>query len=155
MSVIFDPRVLRRWYGEMEVEKHVYPAGLAGEVFMKNLKEKGTLTGGYCKKCNIIYVPAKAFCERCFSEINEFREFEPRGVLKSYTRVYVGRAGERLKEPYYVGFVEIPGTYGGIIHRIGGVDEGGIRIGMEVEAVLKPVNERRGSITDILYFKPV
>jgi uncharacterized OB-fold protein len=30
-----------------------------------------------------------------------------------------------------------------------------VKIGMRVQAVWKPENEREGAITDILYFKPI
>ena len=37
---------------------------------------------------------------------------------------------------------------------LGEVSPGDVKIGMEVEAVWKPVAERTGSILDIAYFKP-
>ena len=44
---------------------------------------------------------------------------------------------------------------GGIMHKLGEVDPDAVKIGMRVQAVWKPEEEREGSITDILYFKPV
>ena len=43
---------------------------------------------------------------------------------------------------------------GGFLHKLGEVAPDDVRIGMEVEAVWKPVEERTGSILDIAYFRP-
>jgi len=43
----------------------------------------------------------------------------------------------------------------GIMHLLGEVEPGDIKIGMKVKAVWKPEEEREGSITDIIYFKPL
>jgi uncharacterized OB-fold protein len=37
---------------------------------------------------------------------------------------------------------------------LGEVDPKEVKIGMRVQAVWKPADERQGSINDILYFKP-
>jgi len=149
-----DPRILKRWYGHMEVEEYVYPAGLAGEIFLKNLKEKGVLTGSCCEKCGVTYMPARAFCECCFSKIEKYVECEPKGYVKSYTIVYIDKDGNKLEKPEIIALIHIPGAKGGIIHRLGEVEPEDVCINMEVEAVLKPKEQREGSITDILYFKP-
>jgi hypothetical protein len=41
------------------------------------------------------------------------------------------------------------------MHLLGEVDPDAVEIGMKVEAVWKPEEERTGSITDIKYFKPL
>jgi uncharacterized OB-fold protein len=43
----------------------------------------------------------------------------------------------------------------GILHRIGDVKPSNASVGIKVEAVWKPSQQRTGSITDIRYFKPV
>ncbi|MCH8961894.1 MAG: hypothetical protein IH820_11380, partial [Bacteroidetes bacterium] len=42
----------------------------------------------------------------------------------------------------------------GILHMLAEVDPDNVFLGMAVEAVWKPEVERRGAITDILYFRP-
>jgi len=51
--------------------------------------------------------------------------------------------------------IKIHGTDGGLVHKIGETSPKDVKIGMEVEAVFKPREEREGSINDIKYFKPV
>jgi len=43
---------------------------------------------------------------------------------------------------------------GGIIHRLGKIQPEDIEIGMPVRAVLKPIEQREGSILDIIHFEP-
>ena len=43
----------------------------------------------------------------------------------------------------------------GFMHMLGEVDPKEVHIGMNVKAVWKPPEAREGSVTDILYFKPV
>jgi uncharacterized OB-fold protein len=43
---------------------------------------------------------------------------------------------------------------GGFLHKLGDIAPDDVRIGMEVEAVWRPRNEREGSILDIAYFRP-
>src|SRR5881409_1082561 len=65
-------------------------------------------------------------------------------------------ATRRLKSPLLVAVVEIdeasPGM--GILHTLSEVEPSRVTIGMKVQAVWKPAEERQGAITDIRYFKP-
>jgi len=63
----------------------------------------------------------------------------------------------RLEDPQLPAVIEIDGASSGmgIMHMLGEVDPQEIEIGMRVQAVWKPAEERVGSITDIAYFKPI
>jgi uncharacterized OB-fold protein len=60
-------------------------------------------------------------------------------------------------EPEIPAVIDIDGTQPavGIMHLLGEVDPKAVEIGMKVQAVWKPAEEREGSILDIKYFKPV
>jgi len=141
------------WPSDMEVEKHVYTLGLSGEKFFKELMENGKIVAGKCSNCGKLYLPPRSFCIHCFGEIKEYVDVGLRGKVKSYTIVSVDMDNKPLETPKVIGFIEFPGVIGGLIHFIN-VKPEEIRIGMEVEAVLKPKEERKGNIMDILYFKP-
>jgi uncharacterized OB-fold protein len=79
----------------------------------------------------------------------------PEGELLSFTAVYVDIDGKRLDAPQWVGLVRLAGASGVTVHYLGEVKPEGWHVGMKVQAVLKPANERVGSIKDIAYFKPV
>ncbi len=141
-------------HGEIPVYAQ-YTFGIAGERFFREIKDKGRIMGTKCSKCDLVYVPARIYCEQCFGELTEWLETPGRGVLHSFTVSHVDLDGNRLKEPIVVGLVKFDGVYGGIVHRITGVEPGQMNIGMPVEIVLKPKTRRTGSILDIDCFKPV
>ena len=64
---------------------------------------------------------------------------------------------QKLTDPLIPSVIEIDGaTEGcGIMHMIGGVDPKAVQVGMKVEAVSKPADEREGSITDIQHWRPI
>jgi len=135
----------------------VYTTGIAGERFFRALKDEGTLMGTYCTECDVMYVPGRLYCERCFAHLNDEAWFDAgtRGRVHTFTVMHIGLDDEPLETPRILAYVEIGDTDGGLVHNLGEVDLEEIFIGMPVEAVLKPATERTGSITDILYFKPI
>jgi uncharacterized protein len=70
----------------------------------------------------------------------------------TFTFLNVGLDGSQLENPELIIFVCF--ADGGLIHRLGEVELDKVEIGMTVEAVFKPKEERVGSILDIQYFKP-
>ena len=135
----------------------VYTTGIAGERFFRALKDEGALMGTYCTECDVMYVPGRLYCERCFAHLNDEAWFDAgtRGRVHTFTVMHIGLDDEPLETPRILAYVEIGDTDGGLVHNLGEVDLEEIFIGMPVEAVLKPATERTGSITDILYFKPI
>jgi uncharacterized OB-fold protein len=98
-------------------------------------------------------VPAAAFCERCLSELEDWVDVGTSGEVHTFTLLYEDYDGSRRETPEIVAFIKLGD--GGLIHRLGEVDPHDIAIGMKVEAVFKAKKERKGSILDIAFFKPV
>ncbi|MHA1593323.1 MAG: Zn-ribbon domain-containing OB-fold protein [Candidatus Baldrarchaeia archaeon] len=153
LEKIRDPERMRRWPGHMETD-YVYTVGLAGERFFREIKDNGKFYGTRCEKCGITYFPARTFCERCLSELKEWVEVSPRGYVEMYTIAYMDLEGNKLEKPEIWAFIRFEGVFGGLVHKLGEVKPEEVKIGMVVEPVLKPKEQREGSITDILYFKP-
>jgi len=135
----------------------VYTMGLAGEKFFRALKDEGKIMGTHCKQCDVMYVPGRLYCERCFAHLGEDAWFDAGtlGRIHTFTQVRIGLEGAPLDRPRLLAFIKVGETDGGIVHDLGEVDPNEVFIEMPVEAVLKPQTERTGSISDILYFKPV
>ena len=150
---IEQPERARSWYGEMPVQ-HLYTAGVAGETFLRELKDKGRFIGTACPDCDEVYVPGKAFCQKCFARLEDWVPVGPKGTVESWTVVLVGLDGKPLKHPEVVGLINLDGATTNIVHRLGEVDLEELCIGMRVEPVLKPRAQRAGSVNDILLFKP-
>ncbi|MFN3477133.1 MAG: Zn-ribbon domain-containing OB-fold protein [Candidatus Methylomirabilales bacterium] len=145
---------LNQWPGEIPLG-YLYTVGVAGERFFRALKEEGKFLGAYCPPCDLTYVPPRLYCERCFAALDEWRELSGRGTIHAFTIAHIGLDGKKLDSPEIYAFVMLDGAHGGLVHRIGGIEPSRVRIGLEVEPLLKPQKDRTGSITDILYFRPI
>lgn len=147
-----DPAAPEAWHGDMSVPSR-YTFGLAGERFFRALKDEGKILGARCDRCQVSYVPARQFCERCMAELEDWHDAGTQGEVHAFTRLAVDLDGSPRSQPELIAFVRIED--GGLVHRLGEVDPDEVRIGMQVEAVLKAPGEREGSIHDIQHFRPV
>ncbi|MEW5759338.1 MAG: Zn-ribbon domain-containing OB-fold protein, partial [Candidatus Thermoplasmatota archaeon] len=120
--------------GEIPVE-FLYTAGIGYEKFLKELMNE-KIIGGRCKKCNFTYVPARIYCERCFSDL-EMVEVGKKGILYTYTIVDESIDGKKLEKPIIIGAIKLRGADTLFIHKLYSENEKDIRIGIEVEAEFK------------------
>ncbi len=144
---------LRTWQGNFPLE-HLYTVGVAGERALRELKDNGRLLGTRCPTCQVTYAPARLYCERCLARLDEWVSIALEGTLASYTVIHQDVDGNPLVPPVVVGLIALADATGHFVHRLGEVDGRPPRLGMAVEAVLKPAGERTGSIEDIRYFRP-
>ncbi len=147
-----DKNAPQAWHGNLPVTSR-YTFGLAGEKFFRTIKDEGKFLGTHCPKCERTYVPATLFCERCLSELDEWVDVGTVGVVYTFTLLHKNYDGTQREVAELIAFVSFGD--GGIVHRLGGIDPEDIEIGMQVEAVFKEPADRDGSITDIVYFRPV
>jgi uncharacterized OB-fold protein len=148
-----DTSALSVWPGEIPIQNR-YTNGTGGEIFFRALKEEGKLIGTRCTPCGQVYVPARSFCERCFAKLTEQVEVGPRGTLVSYTLCYLDRDRQPLNPPLALALVQLEGATTLTLHYL--VDPPhpqNIRMGTPVEAIVKPFDERTGSILDIKGFR--
>lgn len=136
---------------------HRYTAGIAGERFLRALKDEGKLYGARCPKCGYVYVPARLYCERDAMHLDDttWVLVGPEGELVSFSAVYVDLDGNHLDVPQWIGLVRLRGASSVMMHYLGEVKPEALRVGLTVQVVLKPAPERVGSIRDIAYFKPM
>jgi uncharacterized protein len=97
------------------------------------------------------------YCEKDFRPTDEWVEIKDTGTVNTFSISHVGTDARRLKTPILVAVVDLDGASPGmgILHNLGEVEQSKIAVGMKVQAVWKPPNEREGSILDIKYFKPL
>ncbi len=146
--------------------RYSFAAGQALSVFLKGLKE-GKILGRKCPRCGRVYVPPRMYCEYCHVPTSEWVEVPDTGVIHTAVVSYISTFRERLEKPEIVGVVRLdaPGypensyEFAGLFHKFCGVSEEDVKtgkaIGMRVKARWKPVEERKGDITDIECFEPV
>ena len=146
-----DPNAPDAWLGEMPITSR-YTAGVAGERFLRAIKDEGKILGSPCERCGITYVPARHFCERCMDELDETVDVGTVGEVHTFTLLFENLDGTQREEPEVVAFISLGD--GGLVHKLDEINLDDLDIGMSVEAVFKPETEREGSILDIAYFRP-
>jgi uncharacterized protein len=149
---IAEPSRIHRWPGEIPV-RHRYTPGVAGEAFLLALRDRGVLLGSRCEEDSYTYVPARLFCERCFSELAADTEVGPEGTLVSFTVGFVGIEGEPLERPETFGIVRLDRADAVLLHRVVDPGDEPLDIGRRVTTVIKPAERRTGSILDIEGFR--
>lgn len=147
-----DPKAPSAWFGNLPVTSR-YTFGIAGERFFRAIQQEGQIYGTHCPICELTYVPATLFCERCLSQLEEWVNVGTVGEVHTFTLLHQNYDGSPRDFPELIAFIALGD--GGIVHRLGGVDPEAVEIGMKVEAVFKDKEDREGSILDIVYFKPV
>jgi uncharacterized OB-fold protein len=142
------------WRSDMPTQGR-YTAGIAGETFFREIKENGQFMATVCPDCDITYMPPRLYCERCFAQLDDWVEMDPVGRVHTFTVVHQSLDEEPLPEPRIMAFVHLDDSDGGLVHALDEVEPDDVYLGMPVEAVFKEKGERKGSITDIKYFRPL
>ena len=136
--------------------EYAWSTGVAVGRFLRELK-RGRLIGRRCPECQRVLVPPRMFCEQCYRPTREWIPLKDTGVVQTYSVSHVASDASRLPEPILVAVISLdgaaPGT--GILHLLGEVRSEQVEIGMRVQAVWRAASMRRGSITDIKYFRPI
>lgn len=142
------------WEGQIPMN-YIYTVGRAGEKFFREIIN-GKIFGAKCEACDLIYVPPRTYCEKCFARLEEhYVEVGTKGKVHTFTQCWETFDGIRKETPSIVAVIRIDGTQGGLVHWLGEINFKDVYIGMPVEAVFKPKKDREGSILDIKYFKPL
>ncbi|HEX6230615.1 MAG TPA: Zn-ribbon domain-containing OB-fold protein [Actinomycetota bacterium] len=152
LEKIARPDEVRRWDGEIPVG-HRYTPGVAGEAFFAALRDRGVVLGSRCEACSYTYVPARLFCERCFSELAADTEVGPGGEIVSFTIGFAGLEDEPLDQPVTLALVRLDRADAVFLHRVLDPGEEPLEIGERVELAVRPDGERTGSIHDIEGFR--
>ena len=136
--------------GELSVSFR-YTPGVGNLAFFEALRDRGVFLGSRCDHCEVTYVPARIFCERCLAELEPSVECGPEGELVSWTLVRVDVDDQPLDRPVMYGLVRLDGADTVLLHRLLDVD-GEPTIGDRVRAVL--ASDREGSMLDVSGFAP-
>jgi uncharacterized OB-fold protein len=148
-------------YDEMKAD-FAWDTGIGIGKYLSGLKA-GVILGSLCSTCRKIVVPPRTVCEWCFSPMDEAIPLKDTGTVNTFSLCYVTWDVQRVEEPELPAVIQLDGAsslgsgpiMGGIMHLLGAVNPQDISIGMRVQAVWKPPEQREGAITDIKYFKPI
>lgn len=130
-----------------------YTAGTIRSRFLTEIRDNKKFVGTRCGHCDLVWVPARSTCVKCFAPLNEFVDVSDTGTVTTCSVVNISRDFYPLKPPFVLGIIQLEGADTGLVHFIGEVDPEKVKAGMKVQAVFK--EERTGSILDVKYFRPV
>lgn len=146
---------IRYVYGEIPVN-FAYTLGVAGERFFREIMENGRFMGTRCRQCEYTYLPPRLYCERCFAGLgDQWVEVSSRGTVEAFTVAHLDLEGQPLAEPQLLALIQLEGADGLLVHKLGQIEAEDVDIGLLVRAVFRPRRQRKGSILDIRYFRPV
>lgn len=130
-----------------------YSMGATTSKFFIEIRDQKRILGIKCPQCNMVFVPPRSTCGRCFSPLKDWVEVSDKGTLQTYTIVHYPTPVQPVPTPLIYGIVKLDGADTGLAHLINETDYERLHIGMRVQAVFK--EERVGNMLDILYFKPL
>jgi acetyl-CoA C-acetyltransferase len=131
-----------------------WDAGEAMGAFLEGMRD-GHIVATECAQCERTLVPPRKFCERCFRPTDRWTSVQDTGLVETFSICHVRWDMVPLDPPEIPAVIRLDGSsQGGFLHMLGEVTADAAAIGMEVEAVWKPPEERTGSILDIAYFRP-
>ena len=126
--------------------------------FLAEMRDNKRFMGVKCPKCEMVYIPPRAVCGKCFEEMNEWVEVANEGELQGFTIVrfpYIDpNTGELMKVPYTAVWVTLDGSDTRMMHFSNETDEKDIEVGMRVRAVWED-EPRPASIHACKYFETI
>ncbi len=132
---------------------YTWSVGETGSHFFTTLRDEKRILGTFCPRCEMVFVPPRKTCGRCFNTQMQWREVGRQGELVTYTIPRYRHEIHPMKHPFAYGIVKLQGADTGLAHLIGEFREGQLRAGLRVEAVFRQKGE--GNILDIEYFRPI
>ena len=130
-----------------------YFAGTVGSKFLVALRDEEKILGMKCEKCNKVFIPPRATCERCFSDLRDnWVELSDTGVVTGFTVIRYKEPYQPKEPPYVLALIKLDGADTPLAHLLECGDTANAKVGMKVKAVF--AEERIGSVLDISYFEP-
>lgn len=132
---------------------YTWAAGRPASRFYIGLRG-GKIYGIRCPHCQLVFVPPKKTCHRCFLELDNWVEVKDTGTLVTFTIVHYFEPGlHPIRPPFAYGIIKLDGADTGMVHFIRARDYSLLKEGLRVKAVFR--KNPQGNYLDISYFKPV
>lgn len=128
-----------------------YFAGETASRFFHELAS-GRVFGKRCPSCSKVLVPARAICDACYVETDEWVEVGPGGQLDIFTIVATKFPG-LPDPPFVIGYVTLDGADTAILNHVTGLDLTDLqhavdRLMVRPRVVARFAERREGRITD-------
>ncbi len=130
-----------------------WQAGETASYFLTQLRDEKKIWGKRCPRCEKVFLPPKKNCPFCFVDTDQWVEVSGEGEIETFTVVRRDTPIQPMKSPFVYAVIRLDGATSGLIHMLGEVEPDQVKEGMRVKAVFS--EERKGSLLDIAYFKPI
>lgn len=130
--------------------------------FFTKIRNEGKLTANKCPRCQRIVFPPRIVCAFCKTRIEDrpenWVELSDKGTVMDIQTIEEREidaiTGETIGAPNPNAFIRLDGGDQWTIlgHLLEEMDQEKLRVGMRVQAVWKPKEQRLGKMSDILYF---
>ncbi len=140
--------------------RYQWSAGPHLGAFLRALKDR-RIIANRCPTCGRLQLPPAPICGRCHIHMGEdWVELSHRGTVISFSFVvdpmYDAGIGDMRSVPYTVAAIVLDGGPDvAFFHRLEEGDPEKVKLGMRVEAVFRPLEERTGSMEDIVHFRTI
>jgi uncharacterized protein len=138
--------------GELDLE-FKYSYGEHYDRFYREMRDNRRIMGIRCSRCNGVLLPPRPYCGHCYAPADEWVELSDEGTVLTYTEVHLPFRGQPTDPPYIYAFIMLGGADVQFPHLLGEVEADEVEVGMKVKAVWS--DDRRGTLHDIRYFRPV
>ena len=147
--------------GRDPVTMLISPSSLAVEhtasrpesIFLRALKE-GTLLGARSGDNGKVYFPPREADPATGKELDQFVQLPDTGTITTFAIINIPFAGQKIKPPYVAAYILLDGADIPFLHLVTEIDAADVRMGMRVQAVWKPLEERDFGIDTIDFFRP-
>ena len=130
-----------------------YFAGATGSRFLAALRDDKRILGMRCEECDMVFVPPRQTCERCFADLTgAWVEVGPEGEVVGHTVVRYAEPYQPKETPYVLALIRLDGADTALVHLLA-CDREAVQAGLRVRAVFS--DESRDNILDIRHFEPV
>jgi len=128
-------------------------AGEAQSRFLRQIANR-KIFGQRCPECEKVYVPPRGSCPTCGIATRDEVELADQGTVTTFCIVNIPFAGAAVEVPYVCASVLLDGADITLFHLVQEVPVDEVRMGMRVEAVWVPPEERGPTLQSIKHFRP-
>ncbi|MFT7623821.1 MAG: putative OB-fold protein [Myxococcota bacterium] len=133
--------------------EYTVDAGALRNAFLTDLKN-GKLWGDRCTDTGSVYFPPRGISPTSGKVMTERVPVSEIGTVTTFSVIRVPFEGQLLTPPYACAHIVLDGSDTTLLHIVGGCDVNDVRMGMRVQAVWRPPEERGPSLENIHYFAP-
>ncbi|MBP1160753.1 putative OB-fold protein [Rhodococcus sp. PvR044] len=132
---------------------YTHTASAEESYYLRGLVE-GKILGGRTDANGKVYVPPRGANPTDGIPTKEQVVLSDRGTVTTFCIVNVPFLGQRIKPPYVAAYILLDGADIAIQHLILDIDAADVRMGLRVEAVWRPREERGYTLESISHFRP-